>query len=295
MTSILSWNIQNGKNLAGDISLQRIARVIDSMGTPEVICLQEVSRGLTLSAAAGAPDQVGELATLFPGYEIVFGAGVDALAASGGRRWQFGNAVLTRLPLLLALTHPLPRPGVGDTRHMMRQATEVVVAARGGALRIVNLHLEFHSTAQRMAQVERLRELQREALDERRLPPRTDPDGPYQAVARPVDTVFCGDFNMLLDSPEYRRMLDPIADESSPLRDAWRLLHPELAHAPTCGVHDRVQWPEGAHCRDFFFVAGRCVGSLRDLRVDTVTDASDHQPLLLDLDFDGDRNEPGSA
>ena len=283
MTSILSWNIQNGKNLAGDISLERIAGVIEGMGTPDVICLQEVSRGLTLSAAAGAPDQVAQLGTLFPDYEVVFGAGVDALSAGEGRRWQFGNAVLSRLPLLFVLTHPLPRPGIGDVRHMMRQATEVVVAAAGGPLRIVNLHLEFHSPEQRMAQVDRLRELHREAIEERRLPPRTDSDGPYQAVARPVDGVFCGDFNMRCDSAEYRRMLAPMADDARPFRDAWPLVHPGRAHVPTCGVHDRVQWPEGPHCRDFFFVTGACGESARDLRVDTVTDASDHQPLMLEL------------
>lgn len=283
MTCILSWNIQNGKNLAGDISLERIAGVIEGMGTADVICLQEVSRGLTLSAAAGAPDQIAELGTLFPDYEVVFGAGVDALSADGEGRWQFGNAVLSRLPLLSVLPHPLPRPGVQDVRHMMRQATEVVVAAAGGPLRIVNLHLEFHSAAQRMAQVDRLRELQREAIEEQRLPPRSDPSGPYQAVPRPVDSVFCGDFNMLCDSVEYRRMLAPMADEAGHFKDAWSLIYPHRSHAPTCGVHDRVQWPEGPHCRDFFFVAGACVESARDLRVDTVTDASDHQPLLLEL------------
>ena len=288
MTSILSWNIQNGKNLAGDISLERIARVIGAMGAPDVICLQEVSRGLTLSPAAGAPDQVAELGSLFPDYEVVFGPGVDALSAGEGRRWQFGNAVLSRLPLLLVLCHPLPRPGLRDVRHMMRQATEVVVAAPAGPLRIVNLHLEFHSAAQRIAQVERLRELHREALEEYRLPPKTDSGGPYQAVSRPVDSVFCGDFNMLYDSAEYRRMLAPIADETRSFVDAWSLVFPDRPHAPTCGVHDREQWPEGPHCRDFFFVAGACALSARDLRVDTVTDASDHQPLMLELAAAGD-------
>ena len=78
-------------------------------------------------------------------------------------------------------------------------------------------------------------------------------------------------------------MLAPIDDEARPFVDAWPLIHPQISHAPTCGVHDRVQWPEGPHCRDFFFLAGACAETARDLRVDTVTDASDHQPLLLEL------------
>ena len=286
MTRILSWNVQNGKGQDGRVSLARIADVVMGMGTPDVICLQEVSRGLSLGVDAGSPDQIAELSLLLPSYEVVFGSAVDAIAAGTDGRWQFGNVLLTRLPLLSISSHPLPRPGVRDKRHMTRQATEVVVADLAGTLRIVNLHLEFHSAVQRMAQVDRLRDLQREALEERELPPRTDTVGPYQPIARPVDAVFCGDFNMLRGSKEYRRLLAPLAAEARPFHDAWELVHPDRPHDPTCGIHDHDQWPEGPHCRDFFFVAGDCVRAVTGMRVNTKTDASDHQPLILEL---GDR------
>jgi len=284
MTRILSWNIQNGKGNDGRISLERIAGVIGAMGEPDVICLQEVSRGLEHEAGRAAPDQVAELEQLFPDYEVAFGIAFEARPPGAGARWQYGNAVLSKMPLLMMLSHPLPRPGVENLRHMTRQATEVVVADGSGPLRIVNTHLEFHSTVHRLAQVDRLRDLQREALEETALPPRIDSSGPYQQVARPVDAIYCGDFNMLPGSEEYRRLLAPLADESRPFEDAWRQLYPEREHEPTCGVHDREQWPEGPHCRDFFFAAGRCTAALRALTVDTQTDASDHQPLLLELD-----------
>lgn len=283
MTSILSWNIQNGKGQDGRISLARIADVVVGMGTPDVICLQEVSRGLQLGVDAAMPDQIAELSKLFPEYEIVFGVAVDALCTNMQGRWQYGNAVLTRLPLLSVSKHPLPRPGVTGVRHMMRQATEVVVADPAGPLRIVNLHLEFHSVVHRMAQVDRLRDLQREALEEKELPPRTDTVGPYQPIARPVDAVFCGDFNMLRDSEEYRRLLSPLGAEARPFHDAWELVHPDIPHDPTCGIYDHDQWPDGPHCRDFFFVAGECVTVVSDMRVNTKTDASDHQPLIIEL------------
>ncbi|MCB1760483.1 MAG: endonuclease/exonuclease/phosphatase family protein [Gammaproteobacteria bacterium] len=283
MTDILSWNIQNGRGLDGEVSLTRIADVIATMGEPDVICLQEVSRGLWLTPKAGAPDQVAELADLFPAHEIVFGVAVDAGSPVAQNRWQFGNALLSRLPLLSLQSHPLPRPGAGGMRHMTRQATEVVVATAAGELRIVNLHLEYHSPAQRLAQVERLRALQLEALEQRRQPSEVDSDGPYQFVPRPVESVYCGDFNMVIGSREHRRLGDPLEGEPQPFRDAWELAHPHIPHAPTCGVFDRVQWPEGPHCRDFFFVNGRCVDAVKNLRVDTETDASDHQPLLLEL------------
>ena len=283
MTRILSWNIQNGRGCDGVVSLERIAGVVAAMGAPDVICLQEVSRGLRLTEDAGAPDQVAELSDRFPGYQVVFGVAIDALNPGSEGRWQFGNAVLTRLPLLSTASHLLPRPAVAGTRHMTRQATEVVVAADGGPLRIVNLHLEFHSAAQRLAQVERLRELHAEALGERSLPPRVETSGPYQGVAKPVDSVFCGDFNMVEDSDEYLRLSAPLAGEPSPFVDAWKRAHPGRPHEPTCGIHDRAQWPDGPHCRDFFFLNGRCVDAVGDVRVDTETDASDHQPLMLEL------------
>ena len=284
MTSILSWNIQNGRGQDGRISLARIADVIAGMGTPDIICLQEVSRGLALGADAGTPDQIDELSTLLPGYEIVFGTAIDAIDKNSEGRWQYGNALLTRLPPLTISSHPLPRPGVPDKRHMTRQATEVVVADLAGPLRIVNLHLEFHSVVHRMAQVDRLRDLQREALEQRELPPMTDAAGPYQPIVRPVDAVFCGDFNMLHDSEEYRRLLAPLADETRPFHDAWELVQPDRPHDPTCGIHDHAQWPEGPHCRDFFFVAGDCVRVVSSMRVNTETDASDHQPLIIEID-----------
>ena len=95
--------------------------------------------------------------------------------------------------------------------------------------------------------------------------------------------MFCGDFNMLRDSEEYRRLLTPLAAEARPFHDAWELVHPDLPHDPTCGIHDHDQWPEGPHCRDFFFVAGDCVTAVSSMRVNTKTDASDHQPLIIEL------------
>ena len=105
MTRILSWNIQNGKGCDGRISLERIAEVIAAMGSADVICLQEVSRGLELEAGVAAPDQVAELEQLFPGYEIAFGVAFEARSSDAGTRWQYGNAILTRLPLRMMLSH----------------------------------------------------------------------------------------------------------------------------------------------------------------------------------------------
>lgn len=42
-------------------------------------------------------------------------------------------------------------------------------------------------------------------------------------------------------------------------------------------------WPEGSHCRDFFFLDEEAIGRVHAVTVDVVTNAPDHQPLMLDL------------
>lgn len=287
MTGILSWNIQNGMGCDGRVSLTKIADVIFNMGAPDIICLQEVSRGLVVDDSGQSADQIAEIAGLFQGYELIFGVAVDAVDPAGGKRWQFGNVVLSRLPLLSVALHLLPRPAVQGTRHMTRQATEVVVSCRSGPLRVINTHLEYHSRTQKLAQIDRLREIQTEALEEQARPRRVEATGPYQFVARPVEAVLCGDFNILQGSEEYDNLLEPLAGTEQRFHDAWNIAYPDCAHEPTCGVHDRRLWPQGPHCRDFFFVAGACVDRVRAVRIDAATDASDHQPLLLEMADDG--------
>jgi len=66
--------------------------------------------------------------------------------------------------------------------------------------------------------------------------------------------------------------------------DCWRHLHGGKEHDPTCGIFDHVQWKEGAHCRDFFFVSPEVADNVTGMSVETNTAASDHQPLKITLD-----------
>ncbi len=319
MMQILSWNIQAGKGCDGVVDLDRIARVIRTMSGgdgADVMCLQEVSRGLTLAGAdGGAPDQVSELAQLFATQQGSVGAALSSGLPLGGdepvgaalgeatgqaKRWAFGNAVLVRLPVLWLRQHGLPRPAHPGIRHMPRQATELCVQTSQGPLRIMATHLEYHSEVQRLAQVGRLCGIHEEAVTHAIWPPVCDVDGPYQAIAGGVACVMCGDFNFEVGSAPYARMLAPL-DATRPheahadldrerqhlsdgaFLDAWRVCHGDNPHAPTCGIYDTVQWSDGAHCRDFFFVTASLQERLKDLVVNTQTDASDHQPLMLSL------------
>jgi endonuclease/exonuclease/phosphatase family metal-dependent hydrolase len=66
-------------------------------------------------------------------------------------------------------------------------------------------------------------------------------------------------------------------------RDAWELRYPGRPHAPTLGVHDKTQWPEPPFACDFVFVTEDIADRVEDVVVNEVTDASDHQPVLLVL------------
>lgn len=273
MTSIVTWNIQNGRGCDGAFDLARIGRVIRAMGEADVICLQEIARHDP--DYGGGADQVAELQALFPGYEAFFGIALSRGFHPGKRR-EYGNLILCRLPVLQAFSHLLPYPPQGGIKHMQRVAIEAVVETGQGPLRVMTTHLEYYSARHRAAQVARLRELQEEAAGHEAAPAKAA-KSPYDAVPRPASLVLCGDFNLHPDDEEYRVLFQP------PLVDAWRALRKGEPDPPSTGLHDRVQWPMGGHCRDYFAVTPGVAQRLRSIEMDAATDASDHQPLRLVL------------
>jgi len=284
---IISWNIQCGRGVDGRVDLGRIAAVIKDMGDADVICLQEVSRlNPDLDGGLGH-DQLDEIAAYFAGYHPVFGAAIDRMHTTTGRRWQFGNAVLTKLPVRQIFCHQLPQPEAGNViKHMPRQATEVVIEQADIPVRVMTTHLEFHSMRQRVAQMMRLRELFSDVVSHQEYQLDAAEDDPYFATPRPTASILCGDFNAIPDDEDYQALITPLADGADQYHDAWRLLHGDKAHTPTCGIFDHIQWPQGAHCRDYFFVSGDIAARVEKIEVQDRTDASDHQPIALKINFE---------
>jgi endonuclease/exonuclease/phosphatase family metal-dependent hydrolase len=221
----------------------------------------------------GTGDQPAEFAALLPGFAPIFRPAIDA--PSSGR--AFGNMIFSRLPVLQVINHLLPRPAEPNVKTMQRQALEAVVEAPFGPLRVITTHLEYYSAAHRAAQVEALAAIDRQAAARAALKEQRGADtGPYETLPRPAAGLFCGDFNFEPDWPEYATM-------TGSFRDAWTIAHPGRPHDPTCGVHDREQWKSGSNARDFVFVSGDLAARVRDMTVDVATDASDHQPVLVEL------------
>lgn len=275
--SILTWNIQCGRGVDGVIDLGRIARIVDGMGGADVICLQEVARhDPDLDGGQGA-DQAELLSRLFPGHTSAFGAALDRVGDGEGRRRQFGNMILSRLPVLQVFRHALPQPAPDqNVPNMPRQALEVVVQTPLGPMRVTTTHLEYHSARQRMAQVARLQAIAADIAANASYGEFAPTDGPYAANPRPVRSVLCGDFNAEPGDDVYARL-------TTGQHDAWRLLNGDAPHAPTCGIYDHAQWPEGPHARDFFIVSDDLAEIVLQVEVNTKTDASDHQPVRMTL------------
>lgn len=273
MTAVLTWNIQCGIGCDGRVDLPRIAEVARAMGDSDVLCFQEVARND--AAFGGGADQVAQLRALFPHYRAFFGAALDRIGP-GGQRRQFGNVLLSRLPVLQVYRHLLPHPPAGGIKHMQRQAIEAVVETAWGALRVVTTHLEYYSAGHRAAQIRRLRALQTEVAGHAAEPPKPAAS-PYDPVPRPASLVMCGDFNFLPEEDAYAALFEP------PLLDAWRIARGSEPHPDSTGLHDARQWPMGGHCRDYFAVTADVAQRVADLTIDTATDASDHQPLRLTL------------
>ena len=280
---LITWNVQWCRGVDGHVDPSRIAWTARAFCDFDVLCVQEVAVNFPRLAGSNGEDQMVALAAALPGYVPLFGAATDVVDASG-RRHQFGNAIFSRLPVLQVFAHLLPWPADPTVPSMQRLALEAIVQAETGPLRVICTHLEYYSLHQRMAQVEALRRLHREACGHALHPrPEGEPDEPFAARPRPRSAIFCGDFNFRPGSLEYQCMVTPEDDPAVPAPlDAWRITRGGEMHPMTVGLYDPA-WPE-AYCCDYAFVTADLRQRVVRMDVEPATQASDHQPLLIVLD-----------
>ncbi|HSV60166.1 MAG TPA: endonuclease/exonuclease/phosphatase family protein [Variovorax sp.] len=283
---LLTWNTQWCRGLDGVVSPQRIVEGARAMADFDVLCLQEIAAGF--DAMPGAPgDQPAQLQAQLPGFQIFYGAAVEEFDAQG-RRMRFGNLIATRLPVARVQHHPLPWPPDPAATSMPRMCTCLTVASAGfGPLRVMTTHLEYYSAGQRMAQAQALRALHLEACAMAAAPPQPDDIGtPFQPKPHTGEAILCGDFNMVPTDPAYAALLQPFTlpgGSEQRLQDAWQLAHGNAPHPPTFRLYDHSYGPEPMAC-DFVFLSDGLAPRLRRIEVDLATKASDHQPVLVELD-----------
>ena len=120
------WNIRRGKGIDGQRDLSRIATDLDGL---DVVVLNEVGGGWSW---LGKPDQAADLGSRLD---------LDGHFFAAERRYfrdHFGNALLTRFPLMFHRRTNLERTHSGG----FRQLVEVHVCISGRTVRMLIAHLD---------------------------------------------------------------------------------------------------------------------------------------------------------
>jgi endonuclease/exonuclease/phosphatase family metal-dependent hydrolase len=285
---IVGYNIQFGRGKDGKVDLARIA---GEVADADVIALQEVDRYWSRS---GACDQVAELSAHLPDHYWIYGPGLDLDADSAGadtpdrgRRRQFGNMLLSRLPFLSSRMHLLPKHALHEKLSLQRCALEGLIACPSGPVRVYSIHLAHVSSLERQDQAARILEIHRAAPGEGAARSGShdswDADGPPPPATDRA--ILLGDFNMEPGSAEYGVLAgydDPRHGQitrQDAFVDAW------LASGGDPDAGFTKFEPERDRRIDFAFVSPNLAGRIASVRVDATAVGSDHQPVWLDIDL----------
>ncbi|MGJ7042607.1 endonuclease/exonuclease/phosphatase family metal-dependent hydrolase [Shinella sp. BE166] len=282
----VSYNVQYGIGLDDRFDLPRI---VSSIHGADIIALQEVTRNFHRN---GHVDMVAELQTLLATHYSVFGAACDLDAGSAieqgravNRRFQFGNMIFSRWPILSTRTILLPRTRTLDKLNLQRGATEAVIATPKGTIRVYSTHLDHVHRDERIAQIRTLKDrVQLYGFEGGAI------SGAHEfGLAEPPvpeDYVLMGDFNMVPESPEYDEMAGSV---DALYGRQIRATHPVDALAGLGKRHAAsYSWidPKNHADRlflDYCFLSHGLVERLTDAWVDETAFGSDHLPVWFEL------------
>lgn len=245
---IVTFNIHHGVGADGRHDLPRLARLLAS-AEADVICLQEVDRHY--GQRSEEVDQALLLSRALD-MQLAWGPSIDEERAGDERRRQYGNALLSRLPILISDVHRLP--GSGEPRTALRTMVEL----DGGALWVTATHLSVGEQEQRAAQVAALAALHTE----------------------PMETgVIVGDFNSPPDAPELDALRQRFTDawqlaQARGDQAGWRVWRRDQGDTfPSSGARRRID--------QVWVSPGVAVAAAQVLDAEG---ASDHLPVVVDLE-----------
>jgi len=281
---VISYNIQFGRGLDRRFDLGRICA---SVRGADVICLQEVESGWQRS---GEIDQAQVISDLLPEYFVVYGSSfdVDNSYKTGdgkvvNRRRQHGVLILSRWPILSSRTFNLPKTHYADKFNMQMGFVEAVIDCDPRPLRLYNLHAGYLKASERRTQFEHLIEVYQCSPGEQGAwSGKSNIDGDdwsnnCETPAMPQSAIVCGDFNCTSGSSEYQYIIG-----NSDLSDCWQLVDPANLNTSTL-KHEKTRDIDIAGKIDHIFVSADLVDRVLEVKIDDVSEGSDHKPVKTRL------------
>ncbi|HLM03676.1 MAG TPA: endonuclease/exonuclease/phosphatase family protein [Blastococcus sp.] len=244
---LVTFNTHHGVGEDSKHDLARLAKVLAAVEA-DVICLQELDRHF--GDRSEGVDQALLLSRALD-MQLAWGPAIDEPQAGGRPDREYGNALLSRLPILVSDVHRLP--GGGEPRSALRTMLEL----DGGTLWVTATHLSTGNPERRAAQVSALAGLHTDGM---------------------AAGVLVGDFNTGPEAPELAALRARFADawELAADRDdrsGWRFWqHDEGLTHPAHFPHRRI---------DQVWVTPSI--GVPAARVLDAQGASDHLPVLVDL------------
>lgn len=180
---VITYNIHHAEGVDGKLDVERIASVLRGVDA-DVICLQEVDRGMARTGERNLPEEFAKLMEM----RVVFEPNL-IVAPSG----HYGNATLTVMEIVEQENYALPNPHGVEPRGCLR----VRVRWGRGAVDILNTHLGLKPD-ERLAQAKRIHEIMAELRA-------GNPEGAI---------VLAGDLNEPSTEPGLRVLLETLTDSS---------------------------------------------------------------------------------
>ncbi|MDA0588736.1 MAG: endonuclease/exonuclease/phosphatase family protein [Planctomycetota bacterium] len=231
---VLCYNIHYGQGTDGEYDVARLAKVILKQ-KPDLVALQEVDVGVKRSGRVHEARRLAELT----GMAVRFG---PTQHYEGG---LFGNAVLTKLPILDVHIQPLPyTEATPEKVTYPRGAIAVTLKGHDGKpFRFVSTHFQHNIAEDRLAEAK--------AINEH-----------FAGEDDAMPTILAGDMNATPDSEPIKTLLTRWSNATD---------EPAAPSAPSINPKSRI---------DYIFY--RAAPHLKLTHAEVIADeiASDHRPVL---------------
>ena len=265
-----TYNIHYGVGADGRYD---VARIADAVADADILCLQEVTRGFPGNHYADHTAEIGKRLNRYYRFHGPMEADASTVAADGtitSRRRSFGNAIVSRWPILWSRGVMLPKTRSAGTFDLQRGYIEAVIAAPTGPLRVYCTHLSHVAPTHRLPQVAALMEAVERAADTGATWDATAPRSfLFQEPSLPVpaSAIVAGDFNFTPAHPEY-----PLA--TARLEDTWRVAGNPEDGVESCPGDGRI---------DHVFATPDLAAKVKRAWIGTGIVASDHWPVFVEF------------